>query len=139
MNTTTEAETRDSSWNAPWRSAWDMPASNTKILTAVAAMHVLGPDYRFSTDVVRRGSVTEGVLHGSLYLVGHGDPTTRQSDYAALAKQVRAAGITRAIVAPSIGRSIFAGQGAVIDLGDDMAPITRARSSEGTQPCRAKP
>ena len=72
----------------------DLPASNTKILTAVAAMHVLGPDYRFTTDVVRRGTVTGGVLHGSLYLVGHGDPTSRQSDYTSLARQVRAAGIT---------------------------------------------
>ncbi|RYZ25293.1 MAG: D-alanyl-D-alanine carboxypeptidase/D-alanyl-D-alanine-endopeptidase, partial [Propionibacteriaceae bacterium] len=72
-----------------------MPASNTKILTAVAAMHELGPDYRFTTDVVRRGSVTDGVLNGSLYLVGHGDPTSRQSDYKALAAKVRAAGITR--------------------------------------------
>jgi D-alanyl-D-alanine carboxypeptidase/D-alanyl-D-alanine-endopeptidase (penicillin-binding protein 4) len=72
----------------------NLPASNAKILTAVTAMHVLGPGYRFTTDVVRRGSVTDGVLHGSLYLVGHGDPTSRQSDYKALAVQVRAAGIT---------------------------------------------
>lgn len=71
-----------------------MPASNTKILTAVAALDVLGPDYRFTTDVVRRGRVTDGVLHGNLYLVGRGDPTSRQSDYAALAKAVRAAGIS---------------------------------------------
>jgi imidazolonepropionase-like amidohydrolase len=40
----------------------------------------------------------------------------------------RASGITRAVVAPSTGRSIFAGQGAVIDLGADMQPITRARA-----------
>ncbi|MGZ8311593.1 MAG: amidohydrolase family protein [Allosphingosinicella sp.] len=40
----------------------------------------------------------------------------------------RAAGVTRAVVAPSTGRSIFAGQGAVIDLGGDMEPITRARA-----------
>ena len=72
-----------------------MPASNAKILTAVTALHELGPDYRFTTDVVRRGSVTDGVLNGSLYLVGHGDPTSRQSDYTKLAAQVRAAGITR--------------------------------------------
>jgi imidazolonepropionase-like amidohydrolase len=39
----------------------------------------------------------------------------------------RAAGVTRAVVSPATGRSIFAGQGAVIDLGGDMAPITRAR------------
>ncbi|MFL6861484.1 MAG: amidohydrolase family protein [Allosphingosinicella sp.] len=40
----------------------------------------------------------------------------------------RAGGVTRAIVAPGTGRSIFGGQGAVIDLGADMNPITRARA-----------
>ena len=39
----------------------------------------------------------------------------------------RADGITRAIVAPGTGKSIFAGQGAVIDTGADMDPITAAR------------
>jgi imidazolonepropionase-like amidohydrolase len=39
----------------------------------------------------------------------------------------RADGVTRAIVAPSAARNIFAGQGAVIDTGADMNPITRAR------------
>ncbi|MDP9413241.1 MAG: amidohydrolase family protein [Pseudomonadota bacterium] len=40
----------------------------------------------------------------------------------------RANGVTRALVAPSTGKSIFAGQGAIIDLGADMQPITRARA-----------
>ncbi|HEY0164323.1 MAG TPA: amidohydrolase family protein [Sphingomicrobium sp.] len=39
----------------------------------------------------------------------------------------RADGVTRAIVAPNAARSIFAGQGAVIDTGADMDPITAAR------------
>jgi imidazolonepropionase-like amidohydrolase len=39
----------------------------------------------------------------------------------------RADGITRAVVAPNTAKSIFAGQGAIIDLGADMEPITRAR------------
>lgn len=39
----------------------------------------------------------------------------------------RADGVTRAIVAPATGKSIFAGQGAVIDTGADMDPITAAR------------
>jgi len=39
----------------------------------------------------------------------------------------RADGVTRAIVAPQAGRSIFGGQGAVIDTGADMDPITSAR------------
>lgn len=40
----------------------------------------------------------------------------------------RAAGVTRAVVAPSAGGKIFAGQGAIADLGDDIDPITKARA-----------
>jgi imidazolonepropionase-like amidohydrolase len=40
----------------------------------------------------------------------------------------RANGVTRAVVAPSTGKNIFAGQGAIIDLGADMQPITQARA-----------
>lgn len=40
----------------------------------------------------------------------------------------RAAGVTRAVVAPATGRSMFGGQGAVIDLADDMNAVTRARA-----------
>jgi imidazolonepropionase-like amidohydrolase len=39
----------------------------------------------------------------------------------------RADGVTRALVAPQTGKSIFAGQGAVIDTGADMDPITAPR------------
>ncbi len=40
----------------------------------------------------------------------------------------RAEGITRAVVAPQARGSIFAGQGAVIDLGTDMDAVTRPRA-----------
>jgi imidazolonepropionase-like amidohydrolase len=40
----------------------------------------------------------------------------------------RAGGVTRAIVAPGTAKSIFAGQGAVIDTGSDMDAVTRARA-----------
>ena len=40
----------------------------------------------------------------------------------------RAAGITRAVVAPIAPAAIFAGMGAVIDLGDDYNAVTRARA-----------
>jgi len=39
----------------------------------------------------------------------------------------RADGITRAIAAPGTGKNIFAGQGAVIDTGADLEPVTAAR------------
>lgn len=40
----------------------------------------------------------------------------------------RAAGVTRAVVAPGGSSNLFAGQGAVVDLGDDMAMVTRPRA-----------
>jgi imidazolonepropionase-like amidohydrolase len=40
----------------------------------------------------------------------------------------RASGVTRAIVAPAESSNLFAGQGAVVDLGDDMDMVTKARA-----------
>jgi imidazolonepropionase-like amidohydrolase len=40
----------------------------------------------------------------------------------------RTDGVTRAVVAPVAGKSIFGGQGAVIDTGDDMDAVLRARA-----------
>ena len=40
----------------------------------------------------------------------------------------RSAGVTRAFVIPNAGNTMFAGQGAVIDLGADLDPVTKARA-----------
>jgi imidazolonepropionase-like amidohydrolase len=40
----------------------------------------------------------------------------------------RAAGVTRAIVAPDVGDTMFAGEGAVIDTGGDSDAITKAQA-----------
>lgn len=40
----------------------------------------------------------------------------------------RSAGVTRAVVAPEAAESIFAGQGAIADLGSDIDPVTKARA-----------
>jgi len=37
-------------------------------------------------------------------------------------------GVTRAVVSPEAGNSVFAGQGAVIDTGADDTPVTKARA-----------
>ncbi len=50
------------------------PASNTKLLTASAALHVLGADTRLETRVQSVGAPTGGRVAGDLYLVGGGDP-----------------------------------------------------------------
>lgn len=45
----------------------------------------------------------------------------------------RADGITRAIVAPNSSKSIFAGQGAIIDTGADMDPVMSGRHFQFVQ------
>ncbi|MFG1623375.1 D-alanyl-D-alanine carboxypeptidase/D-alanyl-D-alanine-endopeptidase [Kribbella sp. NPDC049227] len=72
-----------------------LPASNTKLFTSTAAMHTLGPSYRFHTDVLATAPVRDGKLQGDLYLKGYGDPTALESDYVGLAKQLRATGVRR--------------------------------------------
>ncbi len=52
-----------------------LPASNLKVLTAAVALASLGPGHRFATGLLRAGPVQDGVLHGDLFLLGHGDPT----------------------------------------------------------------
>ncbi|HXF32435.1 MAG TPA: D-alanyl-D-alanine carboxypeptidase/D-alanyl-D-alanine-endopeptidase [Solirubrobacterales bacterium] len=51
-------------------------ASNTKLFTTAAALSLIGPETRIPTKVMTDGTVdAAGVLHGSLYLQGGGDPT----------------------------------------------------------------
>lgn len=40
----------------------------------------------------------------------------------------RTDGVTRAIVAPTTGKSIFGGQGAIIDTADDYSPVLKAKA-----------
>ena len=53
-----------------------VPASNVKVITAGTALHLLGADYRFQTDLAYSGKIVDGVLQGNLYILGGGDPTT---------------------------------------------------------------
>ncbi|MBL9103981.1 MAG: D-alanyl-D-alanine carboxypeptidase/D-alanyl-D-alanine-endopeptidase [Myxococcales bacterium] len=65
------------------------PASNQKLVTAIAAVELLGPGYRFETRVLRVGD--------DLVLVGEGDPSLQHPDLHALASEVVAAGAHRGV------------------------------------------
>lgn len=57
------------------------PASTMKIFTAEAALLFLGPDYRFSTQLLTDAkSIKNGILQGNLYVVLSGDPTLTYYD-----------------------------------------------------------
>jgi D-alanyl-D-alanine carboxypeptidase/D-alanyl-D-alanine-endopeptidase (penicillin-binding protein 4) len=50
-------------------------ASNTKLFTTSTALSRFGPDYRIATQLLSDGTIGfNGVLRGSLYLQGAGDP-----------------------------------------------------------------
>lgn len=90
-----------------------VPASNQKLLTAAAALDVLGGDHRFATTAVAAAAPVDGVLRGDLTIVGGGDPVLTTQPYlawlasagkeaqdphtpfAALADQIVAAGVRR--------------------------------------------
>lgn len=81
-----------------------MPASNMKLITTGAAMYAFGPEHRFATKIGYEGEIKDGVLHGDLYIIGEGDPTTGSKDSIAVALEttfgqwaadIRNAGIRR--------------------------------------------
>lgn len=54
-------------------------ASTTKLVTTGTALALLGPGFRFTTPVYRRGAIDRaGVLHGDVVLVASGDPNLSQ-------------------------------------------------------------
>ncbi|MFL5898747.1 MAG: D-alanyl-D-alanine carboxypeptidase/D-alanyl-D-alanine-endopeptidase [Solirubrobacterales bacterium] len=82
-------------------------ASNMKLFTTSTVLSRLGPETRIPTKVLRDGGIdADGVLHGSLYLQGGGDPALGTPSFYngylaglgtnlfALTPQIRAAGIT---------------------------------------------
>ena len=50
------------------------PASTMKLLTTLVALDLLGPTYRWKTDVYALGNVVDGRLDGDLLIKGYGDP-----------------------------------------------------------------
>ena len=71
------------------------PASIMKILTAEAALLYLGPNYRFSTQLLTDAKgVKDGVLQGNLYIVLSGDPSLIFPDLVELMMSLQSQGIS---------------------------------------------
>lgn len=49
------------------------PASNAKLFTTAAAMHLLGPESKVQTALVSERADAAGIVHGNLRLIGNGD------------------------------------------------------------------
>ncbi|HXZ51961.1 MAG TPA: D-alanyl-D-alanine carboxypeptidase/D-alanyl-D-alanine-endopeptidase [Burkholderiales bacterium] len=57
------------------------PASVMKLVTTYAALELLGPAYRWKTEVYASGAQQGGVLDGQLILKGYGDPHLTFEDF----------------------------------------------------------
>ncbi len=70
-----------------------IPASTTKLATAIVALDALGPEYRFRTELRAAGRIRDGVLKGDLILEGGGDPALDVADLLELAVRLSTAGV----------------------------------------------
>ncbi|MCH8248184.1 MAG: D-alanyl-D-alanine carboxypeptidase/D-alanyl-D-alanine-endopeptidase [Proteobacteria bacterium] len=69
------------------------PASTIKLLTTLVALDVLGPAYRWRTDVYAKGKLSSGRLDGDLLLKGYGDPFLVTERVWQLLRNIRHAGV----------------------------------------------
>jgi PBP4 family serine-type D-alanyl-D-alanine carboxypeptidase len=70
-----------------------IPASNEKIIISVSALSLLGKDYRFKTEFYSGGGISNGVLHGGLYIKGYGDATLSEGHLGYIVFQLKQRGV----------------------------------------------
>ena len=70
-------------------------ASNTKLLSGVAALHKLGTRYKYATSLYTRGTISNGLLHGDVIFKAGLDPLLQPEGLNMFAKALRRKGVTR--------------------------------------------
>lgn len=71
------------------------PASTMKLVTTYAALGILGPDYRWPTEIYTNGNITGGTLYGDVIIRGYGNPQFAENDFRQLLQALRARGINQ--------------------------------------------
>ncbi len=74
-----------------------IPASTAKVPATLAALNILGPDYRFHTRLLATGELDKasGILKGDLYLQGGGAPLLQVADLMNLAGRLKDLGVSK--------------------------------------------
>lgn len=85
-----------------------LPASTQKVITALAALLQLGPNFRFTTTLETKGSLAGGVLKGDLIARFGGDPTLKRQDIRNMVATLKKAGVQRIEGNVLIDTSVFA-------------------------------
>ena len=69
------------------------PASVIKIIPTLAALELLGPAYRWRTEVYTLGSIKDGILQGDILFKGYGDPYLVTGEFRKVLQELRRRGI----------------------------------------------
>lgn len=85
-----------------------LPASTQKVITALAALLQLGPDFRFTTTLESKGKVADGVLKGDLVARFGGDPTLKRQNIRNMVAILKKSGVQKIEGNILIDTSIFA-------------------------------
>jgi D-alanyl-D-alanine carboxypeptidase/D-alanyl-D-alanine-endopeptidase (penicillin-binding protein 4) len=82
-------------------------ASNVKVVTAAAALSILGPEYRFKTSFLADSLDAAGTVTGNLYLHAGGDPSLDTAALWAMVQELRLVGVRKVTGALVIDDSFF--------------------------------
>jgi len=85
-----------------------LPASTMKVITALAALLQLGPDFRFHTQLESKGTMSGGTLKGDLVARFGGDPTLTRQDLRNMVATLKKQGIQHIQGNLVIDTSVFA-------------------------------
>ncbi len=84
------------------------PASTMKLVTTLAGLELLRPEYRWKTEAYADGAIDGGVLQGNLVLKGYGDPKITVEQFQQLIAQLRSTGLSTIRGDLIVDRSYFA-------------------------------
>lgn len=84
-----------------------VPASLMKLLTSYAALKELGADYQFPTEVWTDRKPVQGVISGSLWIKGYGDPYLIPERAWLLGQKLRSQGIHKVLGGIYVDDSAF--------------------------------
>lgn len=95
-------------WESNAQTAF-IPASSLKTLTTATALEVLGPEFRFVTELKATAPLKDGTIAGDLVIVGGGDPMLTLDDLKAWAAELKQRGLQKVTGRITVDASLFSG------------------------------
>ena len=83
------------------------PASVMKLVTTLGALEILGPAYRWKTEVYVNGKISGTTLDGDLIIKGYGDPNLNLESFWVLLNKIQSKGVKNITGNVILDRSFF--------------------------------